>query len=640
MAKRKLLLRLLNQLQKNTNKRIRNAKRRGTTVLLSQSNFVDGTYIINQPGVYRLTENISFNPNNLAQMQASGSVTAWDSSDVLPSQYTVNGGQYDPAAYGIGFFAAIAIEADGVVLDLNGFTIEQSAEHALQQRFFSVIELADQPFKPNQGPHSFGASLRPATNCTVMNGTIGLSSHHGIHGNDNRRILLKDLKFRGYEVAACALNQVQDYCVIDCQTLGSRTDVPVLGIFSAARFLRPYLNKMEADGYTGTLNIAGGSAQGITTIKNALKTSSINVYNDVMATGTINKTTHLSEWKLFHNVHRVVDGNCYGFLVNHEGVAVLGFPTQQVTKSANVYMRNVVVSNHIGAINEVLALPAQPGAAVPTYGGGSIQNDSVGAVFQTQNRDGDGNLVTIDGSNHYIGNVVANAQALVTKAIKDGFNFGHLDTSRNSINDECLSWVQRTVSLTTVAPELIYKCNGDSMFHVNKGVIGFKMDAADNVYMENCRCFNVENKGSIGSSMCDLPYKNGVGKSHPDATYYGYGGANTRGWSVATSTDVTLKSCLVDGCKSAFGSAFGYDVHLNCEDVNLPLCEVANVAAGADSGLDLADYDGNPTEKPLACGIHISQEVERCQIKKPSVTGPITSPYKAIPFCINMTVFS
>ena len=43
--------------------------------------------------------------------------------------------------------------ASGSVLDLNGFTIEQSQEHALNQRFYANIETAGAPFVVGQGPH-------------------------------------------------------------------------------------------------------------------------------------------------------------------------------------------------------------------------------------------------------------------------------------------------------------------------------------------------------------------------------------------------------------------------------------------------------------------------------------------------------
>ena len=62
-------------------------------------------------------------------------------------------------AYGIGFFATISVIASDVVINLNGHTLEQSEEHALLQRFHSLIELGSQPFIHGQGPHDFGPKI-------------------------------------------------------------------------------------------------------------------------------------------------------------------------------------------------------------------------------------------------------------------------------------------------------------------------------------------------------------------------------------------------------------------------------------------------------------------------------------------------
>mmetsp|Transcript_10323 Transcript_10323/g.24778 ORF Transcript_10323/g.24778 Transcript_10323/m.24778 type:complete len:225 (-) Transcript_10323:995-1669(-) len=90
---------------------------------------------------------------------------------------------YDPNTFGLGFFAAIAIATSDVTLDLNGKTIQQSDGHALFQRFFAVIELADAPFIEGAGPAQFVAkatTFQAASNIKILGpGTIGQSSHHG-----------------------------------------------------------------------------------------------------------------------------------------------------------------------------------------------------------------------------------------------------------------------------------------------------------------------------------------------------------------------------------------------------------------------------------------------------------------------------
>ena len=140
----------------------------GTVTELYQSDFITGPYIIDEPGIYRLAEDISFNPNSTALLGTD----AYHAGFPLPNQFAPSG-PYNPSAFGIGFFAAIAITAQNVVLDLAGHTIEQSKEHALLQRFFAVIELADQPFIPEQGPSDFGADIKSAINVFIMNGPIG-----------------------------------------------------------------------------------------------------------------------------------------------------------------------------------------------------------------------------------------------------------------------------------------------------------------------------------------------------------------------------------------------------------------------------------------------------------------------------------
>ena len=61
--------------------------------------------------------------------------------------------EYPPGrGFWLGFFAAVSIAADDVVLDLNGFEIRSSEEFLLRQRFFSIVELADKPFKVRSGP--------------------------------------------------------------------------------------------------------------------------------------------------------------------------------------------------------------------------------------------------------------------------------------------------------------------------------------------------------------------------------------------------------------------------------------------------------------------------------------------------------
>jgi len=610
-------------------------------VTLTNDDFRYGTYIIDEPGTYRLGEDISFNPNSPETLTAAvddGSIPEWlaDALELsfpvdayhagfpLFTQYVPGGvneftpggpldARYDPAAYGIGFFAAIAITGDDVVLDLNGHTIEQSAEHALLQRFFAVVELSDQPFIPSQGPFDFGTDLDGAQRVTIKNGTIGRSSHHGIHGNGNADITVRNVDFVDYEVGALALNGVNGLDVTNV-TAVNRKDVPVLGTFSSAQFIKIFIEDLVRSGSQTTLTV-DGSVLDSADIKSGLVDAINNTHHDIISSpnvvdgrAQIDSAAHPVEYGLFHNQYGVVDGNSYSFLVNRFGVAVDGFPYSpdgvDSVPSRNVRFTNVRVMDQVAAINEVPALDVGGGAAI----------DPIGAVFQTQNRNPDtGAPVTtsaVDGTARYTGNPVANAQAFVAKAQLNGdFAASHLDMSRQSISSTILSWVEADADSGTLDDiDATYLCNGDSMFHVDKGVIAFKMDAAQQVRLTNTSVTGLENLGAEGSSLCG-DYLGG--KSHPGATLNGYGGSTARAYSFAGTQDALIVNASVKGLSSAGGMAIGFDVLTDSSNIRILSATVADVDAA--SGGTMAP--GSPTEDPWAYGYYVGAEAGNVSIR-------------------------
>ncbi|MCB1118785.1 MAG: right-handed parallel beta-helix repeat-containing protein [Chlamydiia bacterium] len=481
----------------------------------------------------------------------------------LPSQFTYAGGPYDPAAYGIGFFAAIVIAAKDVVLDLNGHTLEQSQQHALMQRFYANIELADQPFIPKEGPHNFGEKIQAAENVVIKNGTLGRSSHHGIHGNGAKNITIEEIAFKDFEVAAIALNGVQGLTVRHV-TAHNREDIPVVGTFSSARFLQPYLDWLIRTGSQTTLKVKGRDLD-VKTIAHNLTTAINHVHQDLIEKGLpqIDQHAHPEEYALFHNPHGVLDGNSYSFVLNHFGMATNGFPSYPEKPAKDILFEDVHILSQRAFVNEIVALRNKDTGMV----------DPVGAVFQIQNLHPDTQLpLTLSNpTGRYQGNVVANAQALVAKAALNGdFNSAPLDISRLNISQDVIDWIEQQTPLSTLLAKTGgYYCNGDSMFHVNKGVIGFKLDGAENVTLTNTSAQNLENYGANGSALCG-PYS----KSHPMATLIGYGGAKTRGYSIAGSKNITIKNSQVKNCQADNDLSIGFDILTDTSDVTLNNCSV------------------------------------------------------------------
>jgi len=614
---------------------------------LTSEDFRYGTYIIDQPGTYVLAEDVPFNPNSpvtltralrtgeldLAVAAAIGmplppeQVDGYSAGFPLFTQFAPGGvdaftpggpmdARYDPAAFGIGFFAAIAISADDVVLDLNGHTLQQSREHALLQRFYANVELADQPFLPTQGPHDFGSDIDPAVNVLIRNGTLGLSSHHGIHGNLSEAITIENVDFQSYEVGAVALNGVTNLSINDARAT-NRKDVPVLGTFSSAQFIKPYIEHLVRSGSTTELNVAGESLDA-TAMREALRTSINAVHHDVIVDrnivdgrAQIDPVAHPDEYALFNNPFGLVDGNSYSFLVNHVGLAVDGFPFQPdgVTKFASqgVELTDVHVAEQWAFVNEIPALNQ----------GGKAAIDPVGAVFQVRNVHPDtGDPITVSSTDDavatYSGNVVANAQALVAKAAWAGeFDTSPLDVSRISITTAILAWVEGEHGYETLQDlnpnaDSRFFCNGDSMFHVNKGVIAFKMDGAFDVRLDDTSATGIRNFGAEGVDACG-DYTGAF--SHPAATLTGYGGAMVRAYTFAGSRDVALSNSHAGDLYAEFGSAIGIDVLTDSEDVALSGLRVQGVFGGVGEPLSVG-----PNAVPLAIGFQVGPDATNVSI--------------------------
>lgn len=469
-----------------------------------------------------------------------------------------------------------------------------------------MIELADQPFIPAQGPSDFGGELKAARNVTVKNGTIGRSSHHGIHGNDNKNVTIKNVDFRDFEVAAVALNGVQNLKIEDSRA-SNREDVPIIGTFSNARFISAYVDWLVNTASATTLEVQGVMLTA-TQIRDALRASVNAVHEDVITDGLgfIDELQHPDEYALYHNKHGLLDGNSYGYLVNPLGVAVNGFPSQPADAPAkNVSLRDVHIESQRAFINEIVAVKKNGKAVI----------DPIGAVFMLKNvHPDDGTPVTVSSNDdsvaEYTGNALANAQALVAKADLNGEFPPFLDTTRLNITQEVIDWIENEGTLDQLVPTPSdYLCNGDTMFHVNKGVIGFKMDGANRVRLRDTSVRNLENLGEEGSALCG-----DYVKSHPAATLEGYGGATVRGYSFAGSTRVLVSRGEASNLSSLAGTVTGFDIMTDSDKVMILKSEVD----GIEAGLSFV-ANGGPNEAPDAIGVRVGADATRVRLKKVDV---------------------
>ena len=474
----------------------------GPIQYLYQADFDNGTVRLRTAGRYLLGEHIIFNPNPTSNWMPRA-----DQAELYPT-----------SKYHLGFFAAITIEGSGILLDGNGFSLKQSREHYLQQRFFACIELADQPFIPAQGPSPMGLTISSASNSRIQNMILGLSSHHGIHGNGVQNIILDNITTSNYEIAGIAINGGVGVLLSNITVSPSLSDVPVLATYSHARFMEPFWNLIDLN---NTIQLRGITYTG-NQIKTTLQTKMGVTFSEFISTGSVSDV-------LFNNIKRLADGDQYGLVFNKLGVAVNALPTVPGVGNTDIYIQNVNISDIRGAFNEIPALPTTSDVSSTAYS--AVQSGPVGDVFRYLE-------VTDPITGFYIGNALSDAQIYLSA---NGFG---------SITAQIREWAALgNVSLNS--PYLVG--NGDSMAHFAKGSIGLFLAGGNGIHTDGVVIDGLTNEG-VPSVL--------------DGTPNSFKGINATGVVVAGCVNVDLYNVKVINIVSANGDAIGTSHSANIEKIS------------------------------------------------------------------------
>lgn len=617
------------------------ATHKGKVVLLTQADFANGTLRVQQPCLLQLTQTIQFNPNRPLTWLDGGAAVTTDFAeaaaidpartlDWMPDETngTNNAQYFEPEvlfAYGLGFFAAIAIECEDVIVNLNGYTLQQHPEHALQQRFFACIELADQPFMPLQGPSNFGAVLRAAKNCLIKNGKIGLSSHHGIHGNDCDEIMIDGVEFSDFEVAAVALNGCNGGYARNVTVVRNRRDIPVIGSYSAARFIKSFVKAVQDRALSnGTLDAA----------YDALKVDMDATFNAIVfGSGAVPA--------VFENASGIIDGPFYGMLFNVKGVAVNGFletrNTPKATETTDLHFKNCSINGLHGAIREVIAL---------THPDGGVQVDTAGAVLKFFD-----DAATVVGGNKYYYSAAASLPAVqielakvkhtLTEGAQSTSFLGTLKIHRGVQlwkdnptwyflrTDNQMKLYDNTDSAVLISGNpVVYFIvgNGDSMHHVIKGGMGLRVDGVSGMTFDNCVVSDVYNQSERGTEFAGKY----ISSHSAQGQLVGYQGGQTYGIVLSAVNDVSSSKLNISGIRSKESQARALAVQNESQHCCFLDTTISNVKA--DAG-----YSGSESRLPnpecLAVGVSVKRHCQNVEFCRTQITDTFSNyPWSETPY--------
>ena len=499
---------------------------------LTQKNFKSGSYIIKKPGKYILKENIIFNP---------------------PQKIPLHLLRTNPAFH-LGFFAAIIIQSENVILNLNNFSIIQSEQHYLHQRFYSHIELGSAPFVPKTGPHDFSSDFVVAKNVVIENGVLGLSSHHGVHGNNCERIKIRNLKIHNFEVGGVAINGGRFIDVENVVVGPTSEKVAFNGLFSTGKQIEGYVEALVEGGEicTGFLDdetfvrIRGidlTAGEILDDLRNLILET-----EEAFLSGNYNDIPDL-----LRNESNLPDGSAlYGFVFHTEKPAVGGFNKnyEDNYKSSHISLKNIVIKELNHKVIERISLQKEDETKLNNFTGGQI--DPRGSFF---------NILDYTNKNgSYKSNPIGNAQLLVSKYKKCLLNntekfrekrLYHTNTKRDSISKRVISWASKKNKNLKAN----YICNSDQMLHSIKGTIPIRLSGISKINLKNIKIEKIKNKTNFGSKICGN-YRSTISFSNNKP---GFLGCDLRGILFESCSNAKIENININNLFSKNGKVFGLE---------------------------------------------------------------------------------
>jgi len=482
--------------------------------------------------------------------------------------------------YFLGFFAAIAIEGNGITLDCsNGwharYSIKMGADFHKRQRFFSVIELASRPFMVGTGPPPLAKEkmspcrLRAATYVTINKCELGLSSHHGIHGNNAIGVTIKNGLIKDFEVAGIALNGGHTVTIED-MTVGPSLFSTFPASLSQALFLRHMTNVVGGSDAvltelfqqtTFTLRTDGNANaktlfEKLNTDVEAFLTSGSGDLKALLSKPVEGASSKAGGEPAFPAGGAALpDGSAiYGIVIHKAGPSVSDFgahpdDADPATLVTGLDIKRVKIKTLKLRVESWFSFnhPASPTGDETKR---QVQGPA-GAVFRAHQSD-----IKNPSTLAYVGNSISDAQIAVQQVLNKADTISN-ETMRARaaqyydaayIPDDVLKWTSRKISALDYSLFSI-NCNGDAMSHANKGIVGLRLEFVKDPKVEHVWVGELQNFGAV---LVDPTPSNQCA----DVTATTYKGNDVRGLSVrrcrgcnenTLKTEVQVGSCPSGG---------------------------------------------------------------------------------------------
>merc|ERR1719295_1916016 len=499
---------------------------------LYQSDFEDRTYRIQKSGTYKIMEDIVFD-FNAGDYENPNEGTAWwpteDQEDMYPGAGSTMGNFY------LGFLAGITVETDDVVIDLNHHTIGMSKALYYQQRFFSVISLKSVAFPLNQGPGFFGFEPKFANNVVIKDGTIGLSSHHGIHGHYNKDVVIENVHIKDFETHGVQMSYFDNLKMENVEIGPSSTVAYLKGEYAYARWTVQALQRiLAADDYNDIFPITFSGRDESMEFDDVIET--LRDLMDIAFKSVMEIEEYDEDDEQYQTAHDLFindDGIpygavMYGLFLNLWFANV--FTIHPSNKHANgAYLKNINIHDLQHKTIEYHRLDRLNEAMYRNQFNSPLDADSL--LGDTIER-GYGSILWSEAK--YQGSALTDASIILATVTDDWEELALTYLTDNFTNWAFgeYKWPKSRANENTP----FIGCNTDRMAHVPKGVMGIRMDGVEQVVFDGLSISRLEERGALGSELCGEYWDGnfdmfiGKGNTLQNAPYlYGYTGNRAHG---------------------------------------------------------------------------------------------------------------
>ena len=462
-----------------------------------------------------------------------------------------------------------------------------------------------------QGIGNFGATPSFASNVIIKDGTLGLTSHHCIHGNFNKNILIEHIACKDFETHGIQLNGFDHLTIRNVEIGPSSTKSYFRGEYGFARALLPRLMKVADENPDRKIRFDQREDEVTMSEMTEELIRKTNLLFDYVYNGNEPIITSMSEEKdwmnikeVFYNPSGLPNGaSMYGIFLNTMGESVMSYNLNTNTFSNQAILENIQIHDLRHKMTEYIRVSTK---TMNPYG--SVYLNPLAAPYDATQMLYSLKEEDLLSRPRYKGTIITDIMFALSEFTD---NWDYLQ-SQLIFKDQTLPWAKGE-DLTALNDNLMIGCNNDVMLQSGKGLMGIRMDGVKNAKMNSIQISNLFEETHLGVEDCGgytsfdsnrFPFGGGhISQKLP--MQVGFSGNTVQGIAVSAADNIKVGDVSIEGIQSHTGDAFGIAIW---PSVNMAIdgdIIVDHVHAGwlIPEMKDTLRWESRPNRSPMSCAI-------------------------------------